>query len=127
MNRVEHQNLNQTTAVLSFVPVFGVQLGLRQRQALIKTKTIRRGRVLPDTLLSLNTCSLPFFCLALLAFRKWFATALLSLGARLGSPPHHFYGGPTGSTLPAMCQVEHQKLNQVAGELERASHPEQKI
>ena len=23
----------------------------------------------------------------------WFATALLSMGSRLGSPPRHFYGG----------------------------------
>ena len=44
-NRVEHQKLNQTTAELSFGWVFGVQLGLRQTQALIKTKTIRRRRV----------------------------------------------------------------------------------
>ena len=47
-----------------------------------------------NTLLNLLTCSLPFFCLALLAFRKClFATALLSLGTWLGSPPCHFYGG----------------------------------
>ena len=30
-------------------------------------------------------------------------------------------------TLPAMCQVEHQKLNHVAAERERASHTKQKI
>ena len=51
MNRVEHQKLNQTTAELSFGWVFGVQLGLRQTQALIKTKTIGRRRVPPATLL----------------------------------------------------------------------------
>ena len=51
VNRVEHQKLNQTTAELSFGWVFGVQLGHRQTQALIKTKTIRRGRVPPATLL----------------------------------------------------------------------------
>ena len=37
MNRVEHQKLNQTTAELPFGWVFGVQLGLRQIQALINT------------------------------------------------------------------------------------------
>ena len=50
-NRVEHQKLNQTTAELSFGWVFGVQLGLRQTQALIKTKTIRRRNVPPAKLL----------------------------------------------------------------------------
>ena len=50
-NRVEHQKLNQTTAELSFGWVFGVQLGLRQTQALIKTKTIRRRKVPPAILL----------------------------------------------------------------------------
>ena len=29
-------------------------------------------------------------------------------------------------TLPAMCRVEHQKLNQVAAKRERASHTKQK-
>ena len=28
-----------------------------------------------------------------LSVSSWFATALLSLGSRLGSPPRHFYGG----------------------------------
>ena len=37
VNRVEHQKLNQTTAELPFGWVFGVQLGLRQTQALIRT------------------------------------------------------------------------------------------
>ena len=47
-----------------------------------------------NTLLSLLTCSLPFFTwLYLLAVSAWFVTALLSLGSRLGSPPRHFYGG----------------------------------
>ena len=46
-----------------------------------------------NTLLSLFTCSLPFFVwLYLLSVSAWFATALLSLGTRLGSPPRHFYG-----------------------------------
>ena len=40
VNRVEHQKLNQTTAELSFGWVFGVQLGLRQTQALISTNYI---------------------------------------------------------------------------------------
>ena len=39
-NRVEHQKLNQTTAELSFGWVFGVQLGLRQTEALITTEDI---------------------------------------------------------------------------------------
>ena len=46
-NRVEHQKLNQVAAELPPGWVFGVQLGLRQTQALIKTKTIRRGKVPP--------------------------------------------------------------------------------
>ena len=47
-----------------------------------------------STLLSLLTCSLPFFVwLNLLSVSAWFITALLSLGTRLGSPPRHFYGG----------------------------------
>ena len=47
-----------------------------------------------NTLLSLLTCSLPFFAqLYLLSVSAWFTTALLSLGTRLGSPPRHFYGG----------------------------------
>ena len=50
-NRVEHQKLNQVTAELPPGWVFGVQLGLRQTQALFKTKTIRRGRVPLATLL----------------------------------------------------------------------------
>ena len=53
-NRVEHQKLNQTTAELSFGWVFGVQLGLRQTQALIKTTTIRRRRVPGATLLLIS-------------------------------------------------------------------------
>ena len=36
-NRVEHQKLNQVTAELPPGCVFGVQLGLRQTQALINT------------------------------------------------------------------------------------------
>ena len=40
VNRVEHQKLNQTTAELPFCWVFGVQLGLRQTQALINTNCI---------------------------------------------------------------------------------------
>ena len=47
-----------------------------------------------NTLLSLLTCSLPFFgCLNMHSVSAWFTTALLSLGTRLGSPPRHFYGG----------------------------------
>ena len=51
-NRVEHQKLNQVGA--GRPPpgwVFGVQLGLRQTQALIKTKNIRRRKVPPAILL----------------------------------------------------------------------------
>ena len=50
-NRVEHQKLNQEAAELPPGWVFGVQLGLRQTQSLIKTKTIGRGRLPPATLL----------------------------------------------------------------------------
>ena len=50
-NRVEHQKLNQEAAELPSGWVFGVQLGLRQTQALNKTKTIRRGKVPPASLL----------------------------------------------------------------------------
>ena len=38
-NGVERQKLNQTTVELPFGSVFGVQLGLRQTQALINTTT----------------------------------------------------------------------------------------
>ena len=57
-----------------------------------------------NTLLSLLTCSLPFFVwLILLSVSAWFATALLSLGTRLGSPPRHFYGGgPKGPPIKIM-------------------------
>ena len=54
-NRVEHQKLNQVGA--GRPPpgwVFGVQLGLRQTQALDKTKTIKRGKVPPAILLSVE-------------------------------------------------------------------------
>ena len=44
-NRAEHQKLNQVTAELPPDGVFCIQLGLRQTQALIKTKTMRRGKV----------------------------------------------------------------------------------
>ena len=50
-NRVEHQKLNQVAAELLPGWVFGVQLGLRQIQALIKTKKIRWGKVPPAILL----------------------------------------------------------------------------
>ena len=50
-NRVEHQKLNQVAAELPPGWVFGVQLGLRQTHALIKMKTIRRGKVPPAILL----------------------------------------------------------------------------
>ena len=53
-NRVEHQKLNQEAAELPPGWVFGVQLGLRQTQALIKTKTIRRGK-LPPAILQLSS------------------------------------------------------------------------
>ena len=47
-----------------------------------------------NTQLSLLTCSLLFFVrLYLLSVSAWFATALVNLGNRLGSPPRHFYGG----------------------------------
>ena len=49
--RVEHQKLNLIAAELPPGWVFGAQLGLRQTQALIKIKTIRRGKVPPSTLL----------------------------------------------------------------------------
>ena len=49
--RVEHQKLNQVAAEVPPGSVFGVQLGLRQTQALNKTKTIRRGKVPPALLL----------------------------------------------------------------------------
>ena len=42
VHRVEHQNRGFA---------FGAQLGFRQTQALIKTKTIKRGKVPPATLL----------------------------------------------------------------------------
>ena len=46
-----------------------------------------------NTLLSLLTCSLPFFgWLNLHSVSAWFTTALLSLGTPLGSPPRHFHG-----------------------------------
>ena len=50
-NRVEHPTLNQVIAELPSDWVFGVQLGLRETQALIKAKTIRRGKVPPAILL----------------------------------------------------------------------------
>ena len=50
-NQAENQKLNQTAALLSSDLVFGVQLGLRQTQAMIKMKTIRRGKVPPAILL----------------------------------------------------------------------------
>ena len=59
VNRVEHQKLNQTTAELPFGWVFGVQLGLRQTQALIRTYhiiIIKRRRM----------CTLSFLHLLLL-------------------------------------------------------------
>ena len=53
-NRVEHQKLSQVAAELPPGWVFGVQLGLRQTKALIKTKTIRRGK-LPTAILQLSS------------------------------------------------------------------------
>ena len=51
-------------------------------------------RSFTSSFLSSLTCSLPFFSwLYLLFATAWFATVLLSLGSRLGSPPRHFYGG----------------------------------
>ena len=56
-----------------------------------------------NTFLSLLTCSLPFFSWLYLLFASaWFATVLLSLGSRLGSPPRHFYGGPEGPPIKIM-------------------------
>ena len=47
-NRVEHQKQNQPAIEKwPFGFIFGVQLGLRQTQALVKTKTIKRGKVPP--------------------------------------------------------------------------------
>ena len=57
-NRVEHQKLNQVTAELPPGWVFGVQLGLRQTQALIKAKTIRRRKVPPAILLFISNLQL---------------------------------------------------------------------
>ena len=51
-NRVEIQKLNQVAAELPPGWVFGVQLGLWQTQALVKTKTIKRGKV-PQAILLL--------------------------------------------------------------------------
>ena len=53
-NRVEHQKLNQVTAELPLDWVFGVKLGLRKTQELIKTQTIRRGK-LPPAILQLSS------------------------------------------------------------------------
>ena len=54
-----------------------------------------------DTFLSLLTCSLTFFSWLYLLFASaWFATVLLSLGSRLGSPPRHFYGGALRAPPP---------------------------
>ena len=50
-NRVEQQKLDQVAPELPPGCIFGVQLGLRQAQALIKTKTIRSGKVPPAILL----------------------------------------------------------------------------
>ena len=77
--------------------VFGVQLGLRQTQALIKTKTIRKGRV-PRAILRLNrkllrSCNIAGGTFLLLIFLSW-------------SVP-----------VSAEGRVEHQKLNQVAAQL----------
>ena len=47
-NLVKHHQLNYVAAELR---VFGVQLGLRQTQAIIKMKMIRRGKVSPAILL----------------------------------------------------------------------------
>ena len=58
-NRIEHQKLNQVAAELPPGWVFGVQLGLRQIEAVIKTKTIRRGKVPTSTLLL--SIKLPLF------------------------------------------------------------------
>ena len=44
-NRIEHQKLSHMAADLPPGWVSGVQLGLRQTQARIKTKTIRRGKI----------------------------------------------------------------------------------
>ena len=46
-NRVKHQKLNKVVAELRLGWVFGVQLGFRQTQDLIKIKKIRRGKVPP--------------------------------------------------------------------------------
>ena len=50
-NRVEHLKLKQMAAEQPPGGVFGFQLGLRETQALIKSKTIRRGRLSLATLL----------------------------------------------------------------------------
>ena len=48
VNQVEHQKLIQTTAELPFGCAFGVQLGLRQTQALISTNCITSSSSLLD-------------------------------------------------------------------------------
>ena len=55
-NRVEHQTLNQVAAELPPGWVFGVQLGLQQTLALIKTKTISTRKVSPANFFS--SCNL---------------------------------------------------------------------
>ena len=50
-NRIEHQKLNHVADELPPGRVFGFHLGLRHTQALIKTKTLIRGKVPPAILL----------------------------------------------------------------------------
>ena len=57
-----------------------------------------------NTLLSLLTCSLPFFVwLYLLSVSALFATALLSLGTRLGSPPRQKLWGESFYLRALLC------------------------
>ena len=57
-NRVEHQKLKQVAAELSPGRVFGLQLGLRETQAFMKTKTLRKRKVTPAILLFSNNLQL---------------------------------------------------------------------
>ena len=100
-NRVEHQKLNQVGA--GRPPpgwVFGVQLGLRQTQALIKTKNIRRRKVPPAILL---LCRKHYYSVVkLLQSSNITSGTFLLLIFLSWSVP-----------VSAEGRVEHQKLNQV--------------
>ena len=99
-NRVEHQKLNQVAAELPPGWVFGVQLGLRQTQALIKTKNIRRRKVPPAILLLCRKHY--YFVVKLLQSSNITSATFLLLIFLSWSVP-----------VSAEGRVEHQKLNQV--------------